>query len=42
VRAAIARATTHPTNVQPRKKLITAIEPTFGTFLTAPTIVGMK
>ncbi|HEV2590261.1 MAG TPA: hypothetical protein VGU02_00080 [Gaiellaceae bacterium] len=40
-RAAIANAITHPTNVQPAKKLMTTTEPTFGTLCTLA-IVGVK
>jgi hypothetical protein len=40
--AAIASATTQPINVQPRKRLMTMIDPTLGTLRIAATMVGMK
>jgi len=38
----MARATTHPISDQPKKILMTMIEPRFGTFRITPTMVGMK
>jgi hypothetical protein len=41
-RTAIASATTQPTSVQPRKKLITHTDTVFGTCRTEATTPGMK
>lgn len=41
-REAIAKETTHPTNVQPRKMFSTTTEPTFGTCRMTAMIAGMK
>jgi hypothetical protein len=42
LRTAIASDTTHPMNVQPRNRLITRTDPTFGTLRDAAMIVGRK